>query len=666
MFFIPVESSRTGKSSSKEEASLPGLATDSLEGSLEITSTSRSARSASFASLLASQPAPLNTSVSAGDEEVADPEPTSSLDVAEKILNEAKPALTERGFMREHLASQVVESAEEDSKDFQEPPAALNETVSNGSQDSAPPDAPPAVLLDAEETETTSGTGANTVLPLPGLSESEPPEGAPGETESTVALLNASKSTDAPRTASVSIGFGETVAQSTATRLPSQPNVVEAAISSEAEVESKDAGAISLEGLESDENLEIDPATLKRVAQRAGASTQDAAVASQTPSGGRVSSEVEASPRSRANVEVDAAELKPADQRAPATAPNVVVTPQAAVNRPVISEPQASARTETLEGGADELSETETDADSGGEEGLGDKRSSQEREGRQFAQGRDAEPARPSTSEPARVVRTARETVLTNTESSENHVEKAEDAESDADGTSTAQEGNRMAEPQNKPTHTSPINEPLSGESARVESVRDGKESAAATVTSAQEVNAGRPVVRAEAGSSVTVPSTYEAAVANAERISRMIVRETAVLRQSGAESMTAILRPDAKTEMVVNMRRVDGTLEATIKVERGDFAGLNQQWSQLQDRLAQQNIRLAPLEEAPSRFESGSREDDARSGNSENADDNPTHTRRAANIERGEGTEASAEANGKSDDVPQHADGRSKWETWA
>ena len=129
---------------------------------------------------------------------------------------------------------------------------------------------------------------------------------------------------------------------------------------------------------------------------------------------------------------------------------------------------------------------------------------------------------------------------------------------------------------------------------------------------------------------------------------------------------MTAILRPDAKTEMVVNMRRVDGTLEATIKVERGDFAGLNQQWSQLQDRLAQQNIRLAPLEEAPSRFEGGNREDDARSGNSGNADDNSTHTRRAANIERGEGTEVSAEANGKSDDVPQHADGRSKWETWA
>lgn len=85
----------------------------------------------------------------------------------------------------------------------------------------------------------------------------------------------------------------------------------------------------------------------------------------------------------------------------------------------------------------------------------------------------------------------------------------------------------------------------------------------------------------------------------NAERLSRLIVRETALIRRSGAETMVVVLKPDRETELVLHVNRMQGQLEAVIRMERGDFSGLSQQWNQLQESLSKQNIRLAPLTDA-------------------------------------------------------------------
>ncbi len=83
------------------------------------------------------------------------------------------------------------------------------------------------------------------------------------------------------------------------------------------------------------------------------------------------------------------------------------------------------------------------------------------------------------------------------------------------------------------------------------------------------------------------------------ERISSLVSRETTLFRQHGAESMAVVLRPDANTELLVHLTRHNGQIEASVRCERGDFQQLNALWSQLQESLGQQKVRLGPLEEA-------------------------------------------------------------------
>lgn len=83
------------------------------------------------------------------------------------------------------------------------------------------------------------------------------------------------------------------------------------------------------------------------------------------------------------------------------------------------------------------------------------------------------------------------------------------------------------------------------------------------------------------------------------ERISNLITRETALVKKHGSDSMAVVLRPDAETELFVHLSQSNGQVEATIRCERGDLHQLGAVWSQLQDSLAQQKIRLAPLQEA-------------------------------------------------------------------
>jgi hypothetical protein len=97
---------------------------------------------------------------------------------------------------------------------------------------------------------------------------------------------------------------------------------------------------------------------------------------------------------------------------------------------------------------------------------------------------------------------------------------------------------------------------------------------------------------------SVPVSRSPDAAAA-VERISKLVQRETALFRQHGSDSMAVILRPDAGTELVLHLSQNNGQLEANVRCERGDFQQLNALWSQLQESLSHQKVRLAPLQEA-------------------------------------------------------------------
>jgi hypothetical protein len=73
------------------------------------------------------------------------------------------------------------------------------------------------------------------------------------------------------------------------------------------------------------------------------------------------------------------------------------------------------------------------------------------------------------------------------------------------------------------------------------------------------------------------------------------------------ADSLAVVIRPDSHTELFLQLRQQDGQIEAFVRCERGDIASLGACWSELQERLARQDIRLNPLQppiesrEAPS-----------------------------------------------------------------
>jgi hypothetical protein len=79
--------------------------------------------------------------------------------------------------------------------------------------------------------------------------------------------------------------------------------------------------------------------------------------------------------------------------------------------------------------------------------------------------------------------------------------------------------------------------------------------------------------------------------------MAQLITREVAHIRQHGSDSMAVVLRPDDNTELFLHVSHRNGQIEASVRCERGDFGHLNALWSQLQESLGQQKIRLASLQ---------------------------------------------------------------------
>lgn len=125
-------------------------------------------------------------------------------------------------------------------------------------------------------------------------------------------------------------------------------------------------------------------------------------------------------------------------------------------------------------------------------------------------------------------------------------------------------------------------------------SAEDGLSGMLATAGSPRSVDLATPTMTAG-----SVASTHESAVERIHRLESLVTREVSLLRRSDAQNVSLVLRPDRDTELSVWLSQRDGRMEAEIRCERGDFAGLNGQWRQLQEVLADQHVRLLPLREA-------------------------------------------------------------------
>jgi hypothetical protein len=80
------------------------------------------------------------------------------------------------------------------------------------------------------------------------------------------------------------------------------------------------------------------------------------------------------------------------------------------------------------------------------------------------------------------------------------------------------------------------------------------------------------------------------------EAVRRAIDEAAAGLQRGDGASVSLVLRPDANIQLALHVKFQQGHLEALAVLEHGDFAALGAGWTQLQNRLAEQGVRLAPL----------------------------------------------------------------------
>jgi hypothetical protein len=108
--------------------------------------------------------------------------------------------------------------------------------------------------------------------------------------------------------------------------------------------------------------------------------------------------------------------------------------------------------------------------------------------------------------------------------------------------------------------------------------------------------NTNSPAVH-DAGTLVSTPSlTTDAHVRTAERTSEMVALHAVRLARSDMDSLSVVIKPGAGTELSLELRQKNGGIEAQAVLQRGDFQALNQHWPDLQQKLEQRGIKLAPL----------------------------------------------------------------------
>jgi hypothetical protein len=80
------------------------------------------------------------------------------------------------------------------------------------------------------------------------------------------------------------------------------------------------------------------------------------------------------------------------------------------------------------------------------------------------------------------------------------------------------------------------------------------------------------------------------------DAVHRAIDSGVAQLKKIDKETLSVVLKPDENTQLTLHLKLRQGQVEALVFLNSGDSSALNAEWSQMQERLAQQGVRLAPL----------------------------------------------------------------------
>ena len=80
------------------------------------------------------------------------------------------------------------------------------------------------------------------------------------------------------------------------------------------------------------------------------------------------------------------------------------------------------------------------------------------------------------------------------------------------------------------------------------------------------------------------------------ERTHDMMALHAMRLVESNSDSLSVVIKPAVGTELSLELRQRNGGVEAQATLTRGDHQFLSQHWPELQQRLEQRGIKLAPL----------------------------------------------------------------------
>jgi len=94
----------------------------------------------------------------------------------------------------------------------------------------------------------------------------------------------------------------------------------------------------------------------------------------------------------------------------------------------------------------------------------------------------------------------------------------------------------------------------------------------------------------------VDLPALADARVRALERTQDMVTLHAMRLVESKSDSLQVTIKPAVGTELSLELRERNGTIEAHATLQRGDFPLMNQHWPELQQRLEQRGIKLGPL----------------------------------------------------------------------
>lgn len=100
----------------------------------------------------------------------------------------------------------------------------------------------------------------------------------------------------------------------------------------------------------------------------------------------------------------------------------------------------------------------------------------------------------------------------------------------------------------------------------------------------------------AEATSAITASARLDLSSRAIERAHDIIAVQASRLGDSGLDSLHVVIKPGAGMQLSLDLRQRGDAIDAQVVLDHGDFGVLKQHWPELQQRLEERGVRLAPL----------------------------------------------------------------------